>query len=76
MSPVLFPRLERMSILLPVRMVRVFPIQRHARAGAVVERRRLLDGVVAEAEGRELRPVCGGDVEVAGLEFGAQEFLL
>ena len=55
-------------------MVRILPVQGDAGRRRVVQRRRLLDGVVAVAEGDELRPVGDGDVQAVGLGLVA-EFL-
>lgn len=78
MPPMLLALLERVSILLAVGMVRVLPIHRHARAGGVVQRRRLLHRMVAEPEADELRAVRRRHVEAAGLEgrahFGFLQF--
>lgn len=57
--------------------IRVFAIQRDAGSCGPVQRGRLLDGVVAQAERHELRAVRHAHVQTVGLHvLGAQNTLL
>ena len=55
--------LPRTCILLPVRMIGILPVHRHARCSGVVQRRRLLRRMVAEPHCHKHGPVRDGDVQ-------------
>ena len=76
MTAMLLGRLPRARILLPVRMVRILPVHRHAGRGRVVQRRRLLRRVVAEPHRHEHRPVRDRDVQAVRGRLRAELALL
>lgn len=66
----------RIWILAPGRQVRVLAVQCGSGRGGPVQRRRLLDGVVAQAHGDHLRAVGAADVQRAGLDILLAQHLL